>query len=59
MFERVDVVKRTAFFRRTSAPTFDPLGDRWTDQPYNASRFPVETRAGGTTWTRYGPPLVD
>jgi len=35
MFEVEAVTRNTAFFRRTSAPTFDPLGDGWVDQNYN------------------------
>jgi hypothetical protein len=35
MFELIDVVDRTAFFRRTSAPVFDPWGDGWWAQHYN------------------------
>jgi hypothetical protein len=35
MFELVEVIERTAFFRRTTAPVFDPLGDRWWLQQYN------------------------
>ena len=30
----------TAFFGRTDAPTFDPLGDGWVYQRYNRDRFP-------------------
>jgi hypothetical protein len=35
MFALVEVVRTTAFFRRTAAPTFDPYGDGWWDQPFN------------------------
>ncbi|GAA0585341.1 class I SAM-dependent methyltransferase [Rhizomicrobium electricum] len=35
MFEKVGVTLTTAFFRRTDAPVFDPLGDGWWDQGYN------------------------
>ena len=41
MFRLHKVIANTAFFIRTAAPTFDPLGDGWTEQPYNQSRFPV------------------
>lgn len=34
-FEYVDLVGKTMFFRRTSAPLFNPLGDSWWDQGYN------------------------
>jgi hypothetical protein len=36
MFELDEVVQTTAFFTRTSAPTFDPFGDGWSQQNYNA-----------------------
>lgn len=36
MFELDEVVQQTAFFRRTAAPTFDPFGDGWSRQNYNA-----------------------
>ncbi len=35
MWELVDLVETTAFFRRTGEPTFNPLGDGWQDQEYN------------------------
>ena len=35
MFALIEVVRTTAFFRRTSAPTFDPLADGWWLQRYN------------------------
>ncbi|MGH9469175.1 MAG: class I SAM-dependent methyltransferase [Terriglobia bacterium] len=35
MFRLVDVVNWTAFFRRTSAPVFDPWGDGFWLQKYN------------------------
>jgi hypothetical protein len=36
MFDLEEVVGTTAFFTRTSAPTFDPFGDGWWQQKYNA-----------------------
>lgn len=36
MFRLESVVKNTVFFSRTAAPTFDPLGDDWQRQRYNA-----------------------
>jgi hypothetical protein len=45
MFRLLEVVDTTAFFVRTNAPTFDPLGDGWWLQPYNKRRFPVENLA--------------
>lgn len=38
MWELVRVVASTAIFRRTGAPTFDPLGDGWWTQRYNRRR---------------------
>ncbi len=42
MFELVEVVLTTAFFRRTSAPTFSPTGDGWWLQAYNRNHFPFD-----------------
>jgi hypothetical protein len=36
MFALDRVVHATAFFTRTDAPVFDPLGDGWWEQGYNA-----------------------
>lgn len=36
MFELEEVVKTTAFFTRTDAPTFDPFGNGWWRQNANA-----------------------
>ena len=36
MFDLNEVVQTTAFFTRTGAPTFDPVGDGWWQQRYNA-----------------------
>src|ERR1017187_197814 len=36
MFRLEEVVRSTAFFTRTEAPTFDPIGDGWQEQGYNA-----------------------
>jgi hypothetical protein len=41
MFELLEVVEKTAFFRRTDAPVFDPFGEGWWRQRYNARRFPL------------------
>jgi len=35
MFRLDEVVRSTAFFTRTDAPTFDPTGDGWQQQSYN------------------------
>jgi len=45
MFECTEVVRTTAFFRRTEAPLFSPLGDGWYRQNYNRRRFPVQDPA--------------
>ncbi len=45
MFELIEVVQTTGFFRRTTAATFDPLGDGWWLQEYNLKRFPVRDSA--------------
>jgi len=37
----LETVGKTAFFERTSAPTFSQSGDDWWLQPYNTRRFPV------------------
>lgn len=36
MFRLEEVVRTTSFFTRTEAPTFDPTGDGWHQQRYNA-----------------------
>jgi hypothetical protein len=36
MFDLDEIVQTTAFFKRTSAPTFDPFGDGWWRQNFNA-----------------------
>ena len=45
MWSLVHVERTTAFFRRTEAPTFSPLGDGWEFQRYNKARFPVAPAA--------------
>ena len=37
------LMARTAFFTRTSAPMFDPLGDGWPQQRYNQSPWRTST----------------
>lgn len=46
MFDLVEIVEATAFFRRTSAPLFDPYSDNWYRQPFNKSRFPASLAVG-------------
>jgi len=42
MFEELERVGSTAFFRRTDAPLLHPMGDGWWLQNYNKSRHPVD-----------------
>ncbi len=42
MFELLTIVRTTAILRRTTAETFDPVGDGWWTQRYNRRR--VSTR---------------
>ncbi len=41
MFEELELVGSTAFFRRTRAPCFEPFGDGWWLQNYNKARHPM------------------
>jgi methyltransferase family protein len=41
MFDFVDQVSTTAFFRRNATQLFDPYGDGWQLQNYNKKRFPI------------------
>lgn len=44
MFELVELVgEKTAIFRRTTAPLFNPLGDGWWEQRYNRHRVPIDS----------------
>jgi hypothetical protein len=59
MFRLDEVVKTTAFFTRTDAPTFDPLGDGWPEQKYNTTplaRYAWRQRILGLwpQWARTG-----
>jgi hypothetical protein len=42
MFSLQEVVEATAFFRRTTEPTFSPVGDGWWTQGYNRRAFDIE-----------------
>ena len=44
MFEKIDTVDSCMFLRRTSAAVFNPVGDDWWLQNYNASRYPDNAR---------------
>jgi hypothetical protein len=39
MWEHLEDVICTAFFKRTDAPLFDPCGDNWWQQGYNKKHF--------------------
>jgi predicted O-methyltransferase YrrM len=41
MFRLAHIERTTAFFIRTTAPVFSPLGDGWEFQAFNIARFPV------------------
>ena len=41
MFELLEVIDTTAFFRRTNSQLFSPLGDGWEYQKYNKKRYPI------------------
>jgi len=41
MFEELEVIDATAFFKRTDAKTFDPYGDGWWIQGYNKKHYPI------------------
>jgi predicted O-methyltransferase YrrM len=49
MYEVEEVVRTTAFLRRTTAPVFDPEGEGWNIQPYNRRRFPLFRNTRGFT----------
>lgn len=52
MFELLEVVGTTAFFRRTRAPLFPATEDNWFTQRYNAARFPVRRWPRVPRWGR-------
>ncbi|WP_062291799.1 glycosyltransferase [Nostoc piscinale] len=41
MFRLIDIVGKTAFFRRTNKPVFSPIEDNWFLQNFNKLRFPI------------------
>lgn len=45
MFEFIETVENSSFFRRTGHPALNPFGDDWWLQRYNVNRF--ETEASG------------
>ena len=58
MFELVEVVRTTAFFKRTAEHSLDPFGDGWWLQEYNKKRFPIRDGAMGYTMYRRLKDLV-
>jgi hypothetical protein len=58
MFDRLEVVRTTAFFRRNSTPLFDPLQDGWWLQRYNKVRFPVQYPPIEPTWIQKAGQLL-
>lgn len=52
MFDRLGVIRTTAFFRRNDAPTFSPVQDGWWLQAYNKRRFPVQYPPRMRSWSR-------
>lgn len=51
MFDTIEVIHTTAFFRRNSASMFDPLRDGWWLQGYNTARFPLRYPPAPSTWS--------
>ena len=59
MFELVEVVEYTAFLRRTSAPSIDPLSDSWWLQGYNRAHYEnAMAREGSSSRARFVARLV-
>ncbi len=60
MFDCLEVVRTTAFFRRNNSPLFDPLQDGSWLQRYNKTRFPVQYPPSEPSWLqtagRFLPP---
>jgi len=54
MFDLIDVKGFTAFLRRTDAPTFNPYGDGWELQRFNASRVTNSLESQSTEHSRIG-----
>jgi Methyltransferase domain len=58
MFDTLEVVQTTAFFRRNKSPLFDPLQDGWWLQGYNKARFPIQHPPRKPTWIQKAARLV-
>jgi hypothetical protein len=59
MFDFIEVVDTTAFFRRNSSPLFDPYGDGWWLQGYNKNRAPLDKLGEFTTnWREKYPDSI-
>jgi hypothetical protein len=50
MFELLEVIETTAFFRRTAAPTFSSVQDGWWLQNFNRKHFPVPYGSWRRRW---------
>ena len=64
MWEHRGDARTTAFFRRTTSPIFDPLGDNWPGQKYNRRRFAAHEALDamfGAGWyqSEFGVPRPD
>lgn len=59
MFTLVRVVGKTAFFRRTTAPTFDPHGDMWWTQDFNRRLHWADRSVVGTIKWLVPKPVKD
>src|SRR5664280_1701629 len=46
MFDLIEIVRDTAFLRRTGTPTIQPLGDSWWLQGYNRSHYEQNHASG-------------
>lgn len=53
MFSLLAVVGKTAFFQRSDAPTFDPLGDGWWLQNVNKTTIQFDSLVPGRSTRQY------
>lgn len=60
MWRLISVIENTAFFERTDAPTFDPLGGEGDHalQRYNALRLPAHPQFSRNLYLKYVKPRV-
>jgi hypothetical protein len=59
MWRLISIIEKTAFFERTEAPTFDPEGDGWDRQRYNALRVPAHPQFRLNVYLKYIKPRVN